>query len=447
MRRWIGWAAYLYPPAWRARYGAEFDALLDDANVRWRDLADVLRGALIMQMTHWKSYAKVVGAAGIACAILALAGSFLIPSRYESRAVMRISPQSPPAASTPGESDAGQSQRLDQLAVQVLGRRSLMNLIVEPALDLYREDRKRMTLADVAERMRTHDIRIMLYAAPRTGKPGAQAFVISFEYPDRYKARQVVRELSGKFMAGLQGSPGLELLEGADLPETPILPNHIAFLWVGLGAGLLLGLLATLIWRRPKWTLQMAGFIGAGFALALAIAYFIPDVYVSTAVMRFTGTADTARLSEIQQQILSRDNLTRLIQLPQLDLYKTRRARMPLTDVVEQMRAKDIRIRQAPAAGHAQAFVISFSYPERFKAQATVRELSGQFVEWSLGKPHQEGYTFVMLGSANLPQTPSYPNRLSIAILGAFAGLLSGLVTLRWRRARGRQLTSAPAAA
>jgi hypothetical protein len=70
MRRWIGWAAYLYPPAWRARYGAEFDALLDDANVRWRDLADVLRGALIMQMTHWKSYAKVVVAAGIACAIV-----------------------------------------------------------------------------------------------------------------------------------------------------------------------------------------------------------------------------------------------------------------------------------------------------------------------------------------------------------------------------------------
>jgi hypothetical protein len=113
MRRWIGWAAYLYPAAWRARYGAEFDALLDDANVRWRDLADVLRGAFIMQLTSWKSYGKTAVAAAVACAILALAGSFLIPERYESKAVMRISPQSPPADSTPGVVDEDMMQRLE----------------------------------------------------------------------------------------------------------------------------------------------------------------------------------------------------------------------------------------------------------------------------------------------------------------------------------------------
>jgi uncharacterized protein involved in exopolysaccharide biosynthesis len=54
--------------------------------------------------------------------------------------------------------------------------------------------------------------------------------------------------------AGLERNQGLELLEPADLPETPAMPNHAAFLWAGLGAGLVLGLLATLIWRRPKWT-------------------------------------------------------------------------------------------------------------------------------------------------------------------------------------------------
>jgi hypothetical protein len=462
MRRWIGWAAYLYPASWRARYGAEFDALLDDANVRWRDLADVLRGAFIMQLTSWKTYGKVAVAAAVACAILALAGSFLIPNRYESRAVMVISPQSPPADSTPGVVDDDLTLRLEQMQVNVLGRGALMNLILEPKLDLYKEERKRMTIGVVAEKMRMHDIRIRLYETPAGGKPGAQAFEVRFAYPDRYKSRQVVREIVGRFeemnyaqtqKAGLKGNPGLELLESADLPETPAMPNHVAFLWVGLGAGLLLGLLATLVWRHPKWTLQIAGFAAAGCALALAAAYFIPNVYISRAVLRIAGTGDIARftdrLQEIEQRVLSRDNLARLIQRPDLDLYKKERAHMPISDVAENMRMKDIRIRlyQALPGRHALAFAISFSYPDRFKAQSMVRALSGQFVESSLGNSRERGYTLEMLEPADLPETPASPNRTSIAVLGAFAGLLIGLVTLRWRRARGRQLTPAPAAA
>ena len=76
-----------------------------------------------------------------------------------------------------------------------------------------------------------------------------------------------------------------------------------------------------------------------------------------------------------------------------------------------------------------------------------VRELPRQFVEGSAGKPRDQGYTIEMLEAADLPETPASPNRPSIAVLGACAGLLLGLVTLGWRRARGRQLTPAPAAA
>ncbi len=42
--------ARLYPLQWRARYGQEFDALLDDASLRWRDLFDVLLSALETRM-------------------------------------------------------------------------------------------------------------------------------------------------------------------------------------------------------------------------------------------------------------------------------------------------------------------------------------------------------------------------------------------------------------
>jgi len=36
----------LYPRAWRARYGEEFDVLLDDSPKGWRTKADAVRGAL-----------------------------------------------------------------------------------------------------------------------------------------------------------------------------------------------------------------------------------------------------------------------------------------------------------------------------------------------------------------------------------------------------------------
>jgi uncharacterized protein involved in exopolysaccharide biosynthesis len=243
------------------------------------------------------------------------------------------------------------------------------------------------------------------------------------------------------------------LLSPADLPEAPAPRYHIPFLILGLGVGLLLGLLAILVWRRPKWTLQVAGFAAAGCALALAVAYSIPNVYISRAVLRIAGTGDIAsftdRLQELQQQVLSRDNLARLIQLPDLDLYKKERAHMPLSDVVEKMRREDVRISlyQALPGRHAQAFAISFFYPDRYKAQAMVRALSGQFVESSLSNSREHGYTVEMLEKADLLETPAYPNHTSIATLGAFAGLLLGLVTLRWRRSRGQQLAPAPTAA
>ena len=46
MRNLIRWATKLYPPAWRDRYGVEFDALLNEVGPSWRDLFNVLGGAL-----------------------------------------------------------------------------------------------------------------------------------------------------------------------------------------------------------------------------------------------------------------------------------------------------------------------------------------------------------------------------------------------------------------
>ena len=50
MRRLVRWATRLYPRRWRRRYGAELDALLDDVDLHWRDVASVVQAAVAMRL-------------------------------------------------------------------------------------------------------------------------------------------------------------------------------------------------------------------------------------------------------------------------------------------------------------------------------------------------------------------------------------------------------------
>ena len=50
------------------------------------------------------------------------------------------------------------------------------------------------------------------------------------------------------------------------------------------------------------------------------------------------------RLNQMQQEILSRTSLQELIQRPSLDLYKRERQRLPLEDIIQDMRNKYIKI-------------------------------------------------------------------------------------------------------
>ncbi len=51
-RRLVRWATRLYPRWWRKRYGAELDALLDDIDLRWRDIGSIVRGGMLMRLTQ-----------------------------------------------------------------------------------------------------------------------------------------------------------------------------------------------------------------------------------------------------------------------------------------------------------------------------------------------------------------------------------------------------------
>ncbi|HXE63515.1 MAG TPA: hypothetical protein VN519_08230, partial [Bryobacteraceae bacterium] len=78
MRRWIGLAALLYPRNWRAEFGEEFRAVLDDVKPGWRVFGNVLRGAIEMRMMNGSNWAKLVAAMAIAGSIVGFGVSYWV---------------------------------------------------------------------------------------------------------------------------------------------------------------------------------------------------------------------------------------------------------------------------------------------------------------------------------------------------------------------------------
>lgn len=85
-------AARLYPRAWRARYGEEFDALIDDMTPRWRDVLNIVCGALIMQISR---LAAPPVAFAIGGAMLGAAVSLAMPPVYASSSRVLVMPSRP----------------------------------------------------------------------------------------------------------------------------------------------------------------------------------------------------------------------------------------------------------------------------------------------------------------------------------------------------------------
>src|SRR5438874_11441800 len=83
--------------------------------------------------------------------------------------------------------------------------------------------------------------------------------------------------------------------------------------------------------RYRSW---LIGPMFAGLVIAVVVAFLWPDTYVSTAILRITpqqiapnllptvlNMQLNQRLNSMQQEILSRNSLSELIQRPALDLY------------------------------------------------------------------------------------------------------------------------------
>jgi LPS O-antigen subunit length determinant protein (WzzB/FepE family) len=437
MRRLVRLAAWLYPAAWRTRYGAEFEALLEDVAPVGRDVWDVLRGALTMQMTVW-NFGKITAICALAGLVAAGALVYMLPEQYVSTAVLRLAPAASQNGASPWVVTPQVQQHLEQMQQQVLSRHSLSEIITRPALDLYKTDRTKLPLEDIVQDMRNKGIRI--YPVPPA------AFAISYKYPNKYKAQAVVRELVSRFVEENiteqrhAGPPeavavGLEVLDPASLPQKPSSPNWPQILVFGLVSGLLVGLVTSFVLAKPaRHMLKIVAFGAAGFVVVAALSFLVPNQYVSTAVLRAgPGTPPI-------EQLFDSELLGKVAAAP---INQTGKRVAP--SVEELRRRLTIRPVDLSAPGPLTAFSISFQSTDRFLAQAVVREVVAEaIVKQRLaangGKPWVPG-TLVppaatglqVLDPASDPAGPSSPNRLVMSSLGLLAGLIVGAWRMRTR--------------
>jgi len=142
--------------------------------------------------------------------------------------------------------------------------------------------------------------------------------------------------------------------------------------------------------RHKAW---IFGPVFAALVIAVVVAFVYPDTFISTAVIRVVppqvpenfvpsniNVDIQGRVNSMTQVILSRTTLLNVINT--YGLYPKERARMPLDDVVEAMKLKDIRIgpvqqplNSADARQRYPAFQISFGYDNRFTAQKVTTDL------------------------------------------------------------------------
>ena len=147
--------------------------------------------------------------------------------------------------------------------------------------------------------------------------------------------------------------------------------------------------------RHRSWILGPA-FLG--LVAAVVVAFLWPDTYVSTAVIRVVPPSVpekyvptnvnqelSQRINSMAQIILSRSTLTNIIQ--SFGLYPREQKRLPMDDIVEQMKKDDIRISPVYSAtagtsrNNVSAFQISFAYENRTLAHKVTQELVTKFID------------------------------------------------------------------
>jgi uncharacterized protein involved in exopolysaccharide biosynthesis len=409
--------------------------------------AGVLAGVLLLRRGGRPlGLAGVLFAAGSLGAIAAGAIAFALPQQYVSRATLRMSTPVPPGNPA--------APRIRELTERILSRSSIAEIIQRPSLDLYRAQRARLPMETVVGILRRD-----LHIEPVFEGGSDATLAISFRYSTPQTAQTVLREFVSRYMeenaylsrlAGeglsVPGSLNFVVIDPPSMPATPAAPNRLLLMVGGAGAGLGIAMLTWWVLRltvpRRRNLLRIALSAGAAAAvIAAVIAIASPSRYLSTASVRLVAPAapaDTGAADDLQTRLgdaLGSQTLIELIRQPGLDLYAKERGKLPIKDVLQLMRERDLRIEtlQVSAAGRTESLRIAFEYPDREKAHGFVQALVSRLVEHPAAPDRLSRAYVEVVDPPSVPDAPQLPDRPAIITVGLIGGLLLGSAAILLR--------------
>jgi hypothetical protein len=407
MRLLLRIAVALYPPAWRARYGTEFAALLEDVRPGWRELLDIV----------WQALAARAATSGFRIAAgLALAGliagavvAMRMPRMYSAEAVLEMPATVDVAVTDPVP------RMVRGLHEEVLSRSSLAEVIRR--FDLYPEERRQMPLENVIERMRKA---ISITLVGEGGRPDGKAVGcrLRFSYPDPVLAGSTTTELLHRTAEAHRRWVSMpwfgpenslwnavpRVFEGSTAPATRDDPRTAALLSFGLLSGLGMGVLVSV---SRRWPLAVSG-VAACSLIAWALGEF-PARSSSHArvVIRVAGDVGS-RLENARQR------MGRIRSASSNQAIRIERSRFDGTELVR----------------------IHSSAPSAKEAQAVVRAMLTSLVAEFLPETGRDPGAFEILDPASLPTAPDGVDwRIPVAA-GLGFGLPIGIFAERIRRRR-----------
>ena len=235
-------AMRLYPWRWRARYGPELEALVEQSGDTWGTAVDIAKGALIMRLSGAVKPAYLV----IASTLLGAAGGTIVagtaPAHHSS--VFDVEFESP-AQST--------EDRVRELASTAFSDANLERLIAQFGLD----GRAERPGSDAVRQLRS-DIALTV-AAPNTVRVSLQQDLAdagqdggwSAQVSERLAALMVEANLLIAERRGQQGGPPPSRVRLTGRPRHMVdRPNATLAIVVGLSSGLATGLAIARLWRH-----------------------------------------------------------------------------------------------------------------------------------------------------------------------------------------------------
>jgi hypothetical protein len=248
----------LYPRVWRARYEAEFAALLEDVKPSWGTTLDILRRGLALQM-QTASFGMIVAGLGLAGLVAGLGVWRAMPAQFVSQVTLQVQAR-----------EAGDGKAMPERAnraAQYLFRNKQLSAIVKED-NIYPAELARKPMEDVLAEMRD-SITIRpgrAVALPAGAKPfSVWPIDVSFRYRDPEVAERVAQDLALRldFLCYLEGETGGRFSGSRVIADTALSGAREvrANIWLYGAMGVTVGVMAGVGvgWWRGRSRAQLVG--------------------------------------------------------------------------------------------------------------------------------------------------------------------------------------------